>query len=395
MKWASSISEDEDLKTATQAACAEIKKQLGKRKPDLVFVFVSAQHKSHWDKLPQWIQSALSPTCLIGCSAGGVVGGGEEIERRLSLAITAAVLPDVKISPIHFKNDALPTLKSDKKIWERLMGVSFSENPQFLLLPDPFSFDLPILLSGLDFSFPWSKKLGGMASGGQEPGENLLILNDKIYHEGLVGVALSGNIIMDALVAQGCRPIAQSMIITDCAANQIESIDGKPPFEVLKKIYEELSFEDQHLFKTALFVGLGMREEQQDYQKGDFLIRNIIGVNPEGGALAVGAVPKKGQVLQFHVRDSETSSRDLEMMLEDYSENLGTAQSQGALLFSCLGRGFHLYGKPNHDSELFQKHLGPIPLGGFFCSGEIGPVHGKTYLHGYTSSFGIFRARRS
>ncbi len=393
MKWASSISEDEDLKTATQTACAEIKKKLGKQSPDIVFVFVSPQHHSHWDKLPIWIAEALSPNCLIGCSGGGVIGKGEEIERRTSLAITAAILPDVKVTPIHFKNDALPTLKSDRKIWERLMGVSFSENPNFILLPEPFSFDLPILLSGLDFAFPWSKKLGGVASGGQEAGSNVLFLNDKVHREGMVGIALSGNIVVDALVAQGCKPIAQTMTVTECAGNQIESIDGKAPFDVLKKVYEDLSHEDQHLFKTALFVGLGMHEGQEVYQKGDFLIRNIIGVNPEGGGLAIGALPKKGQVLQFHVRDAETSAHDLEIMLEDYVEDVGTVHNQGALLFSCMGRGFHLYGKPNHDSELFLKHVGAIPLGGFFGNGEIGPVHGKTYLHGYSSAFGIFRAR--
>ncbi len=393
MKWASSISESEDLKFATHSVCEEIKVQLGNQKPDLIFVFVSPQHKAQWEKLPAWIEKELAPACLVGCSGGGVIGRGEEIERKASLAVMAALLPDVKVTPIHFKNDALPTLKSDRKIWETLMGVSFSENPHFILLPDPFSFDLPILLSGLDFAFPWSKKLGGLASGAQEPGENILICGKQIFHEGLVGVALSGNIVVDTLVAQGCRPIGEAMLVTDCNSNQIEKLDGKVPFEVLKKVYEELSHEDQNLFKTSLFVGLGMRDDQNLLQKGDFLIRNIIGINPQGGALAIGAHPKKGQVLQFHVRDAETSSRDLEAMLEDYLEELGTAKSEGALLFSCLGRGFYLYGTPNHDSNLFHKYVGNIPLGGFFCNGEIGSIHGKTYLHGYTSSFGIFRAR--
>lgn len=393
MKWASSISDLQDLKAATSAACAEIRAQLQNQKPDLLFAFVSPQHREAWSKLPEWIAQELAPVHSLGCSGGGVIGAGEEIERRAGLAIVAAILPQVQIHSFHFKNEALPTLKSDRKIWERLMGVSFADNPHFILLPEPYSFDLPILLSGLDFAFPWSKKLGGMASGGQEPGENLLFCGAQSFREGLVGVALSGNIVVDGLVAQGCKPIGEPLTITDCASNQITSLDSRPPFEVLKQVYEALSVEEQHLFKTALFVGLGMREDPQSLQKGDFLIRNIIGVDPQGGGLAIGALPKKGQVLQFHVRDAETSSHDLEALLEDYSGELAGAHSEGALLFSCLGRGFYLYSQPNHDSSLFKKHLGNVPLGGFFCNGEIGPIHGKTYLHGYTSSFGIFRAR--
>lgn len=393
MKWASSISDSEDLKTATMATCEEIKAQLGSQNPDLVFVFVSPQHQQNWEKLSEWIYESLSPKHLIGCSGGGVIGRGEEIERRAALSITAAVLPEVEIHPFHYQNDALPTLKSDRKIWERLMGVEFPKNPHFILMPDPFSFDLDILLKGLDFAFPWSKKMGGVASGGTELGGNILFCDRKVLHTGLVGLALSGNIVVDSLVAQGCRPIGETLLITECHGNRIDQIDGKHPFEVMRKVYDELSVEDQQLFKTALFAGLGMREGEKSYQKGDFLIRNIIGLDPQGGSLAVGAAPQKGQVLQFHVRDAETSTQDLEILLEEYLETLGTASAQGALLFSCLGRGFYLYGKPHHDSELLKQHLGNIPVGGFFCNGEIGAVHGKTYLHGYTSSFGIFRAR--
>lgn len=393
MKWASSISKSPDLKIAQKNVCQEILKQLDNKKPDLVFVFVSPQHREHWNHLLNWIQQDLAPAHLIGCSGGGVIGQGEEIERQAALSLTAAILPDVNIHSFHFANDALPTLKSDRKIWEQLMGVSFSSSPHFVLLADSFSFDLPILLKGLDFAFPWSKKIGGIASAAQGPGENILFCNQKFYHSGLVGVALSGNIVVDHLVAQGFRPIGETMTISECQGNQIQSLGGRAPFEVLREVYDHLSPEDQNLFKTSLFVGLAMKDELPQDPKVDFLIRNIIGINPEGGALAIGAAPHKGQSLQFYIRDAETSSRDLELLLEDYYENLGRVRNEGALLFSCLGRGFYLYGVPNHDSDLFKKYLGSIPLGGFFCNGEIGSIHGKTHLHGYTSSFGIFRSR--
>ncbi len=393
MKWASSISEKEDLKSALFDASEQIKLQFGNQRPDLIFIFLSPHYQPDWNKIPQWVEEMLAPRHLLGCSGGGIVGRGEEIERRPALSLTAALLPEVEIIPFCFQNDALPTLKSDRRIWEKLMGVAFEQTPHFILLPDPFSFDLSLLLNGLDFAFPWSKKLGGMASGAQEPGGNALFCGKEVLHTGIVGVALSGNIVVDSLVAQGCRPIGKPLIVTRCHANHIEQFDGRAPFEIMRELYEALPPEDQQLFKTSLFLGLGMKEGKENCQKGDFLIRNILGLDPQGGALAVGAVPHEKQVIQFHVRDAETSTQDLEMTLESYGENFNSAPAQGALLFSCMGRGFYLYGRPNHDSQIFKQSVGEIPLGGFFCNGEIGSVAGKTYLHGYTSAFGIFRPR--
>ena len=98
--------------------------------------------------------------------------------------------------------------------------------------------------------------------------------------------------------------------------------------------------------------------------------------------------------VRFHLRDAKTSAEDLHAMLTGYENTLSRKQDlSGALLFSCLGRGEYLYGEPNFDSNVFQQHLGDLPVGGFFCNGEIGPVGGETFLHGYTSSFGLFRPR--
>ena len=109
--------------------------------------------------------------------------------------------------------------------------------------------------------------------------------------------------------------------------------------------------------------------------------------------MAIGELLKEGQLVQFHLRDAETSAEDLTAVLERYAVENRENQVHGALLFSCLGRGQYLYGRPNHDTDIFHEKLGPVPLGGFFCNGEIGPVSGTTFLHGYTSSFGIFRPR--
>jgi small ligand-binding sensory domain FIST len=265
-----------------------------------------------------------------------------------------------------------------------------AEAPAFLLLADPFTFDAEEYLRALDERCPRAAKIGGLASGGRRPGENVLYLDEKAHRGGLVGVALLGNVHVDTLVAQGCRPIGEPMFVTRSLENQIYALDGRAPLEVLQQLHEELEPRDRELFRHSLFVGLVMREKSDVYRRGDFLIRNLAGLDENRGSLVVAARVPEGTIVQFHLRDAATSAEDLEQMLSSLAPE-PRAETRGSLLFSCLGRGKHLYGRPDHDTDAFRRHLGRVPLGGFFCNGEIGPVHGTTFLHGYTSSFGLFR----
>ena len=206
-------------------------------------------------------------------------------------------------------------------------------------------------------------------------------------------MALHGNIAVDTVVAQGCRPVGQPMRITQSRRNVLAELDGQPPMTVLKEIFQNSDDRDQELMRTSLFLGVVMDEFLDEPKQGDFLIRNVVGMDDRSGGLAIGELLKEGQMVQFHLRDAQTSTDDLIQVLERYAVDNRENQAQGALLFSCLGRGQYLYGRPNHDTEVFQDKLGSVPIGGFFCNGEIGPVSGTTFLHGYTSSFGIFRAK--
>ncbi|MBX9689716.1 MAG: FIST C-terminal domain-containing protein, partial [Candidatus Obscuribacterales bacterium] len=245
---------------------------------------------------------------------------------------------------------------------------------------------------GLDYAYPKAVKIGGLASGAHQAGKNALFLDDKVYPSGVVGLALSGNIQVDSIVAQGCRPVGPTFRVSKCKNNILLELDGKPAVQALYDVLEKMSPKDQELAKYSLFLGVVMDEFKESFRPGDFLIRNILGLEPNSGALLVGELLRNERTVQFHLRDAETSSDDLRAMLKQYKDHSEGAP-MGALLFSCLGRGEHLYGIPNHDSDCFKDYLGPIPLGGFFCNGEIGPVGGTTFLHGYTSSFGIFKAR--
>ena len=392
MKWASAVSDDDSLERALRRVASVVRAGLEGCRPDLVVAFVSAHHAAHFERVPRLLAEELPGGLLLGCSAGGVIGGGREIEQRPGVSLSAAFLPGVTITPLRLDNDALPSPHASAAAWARLLGVDASQAPQFVLLPDPFTFDAESLIRGLDRAYPGNTTVGGIASGGREPGANALFLGERTHRSGLVGVALRGNLIVDTIVAQGCRPVGEPMFVTGCERNVVRALDGRPPLAVLQALHDRLDPRDRQLARHSLFLGIVMKEDRQEYRQGDFLIRNLIGIDQASGALAIGALIDHGAVVQFHLRDAETSAQDLETLLTRHRQAEPTTP-HGSLLFSCLGRGQFLYGRPDHDSELFRRHLGDVPLGGFFCNGEIGPVHGSTFLHGYTSAFGLFRSR--
>jgi small ligand-binding sensory domain FIST len=275
------------------------------------------------------------------------------------------------------------------------VGLAEEPPPVFILLPDPYTCPPEPLLAGLDRAYPQSAKVGGLVSGGAGGRNQALLLGNSVYRRGLVGVALAGDVAMDVVVAQGCRPVGAPMVITDCKENSLLRLNEIPPGKALETLYESLAPEDQKLFRTSLFVGVEADEHQVEYRESDVLVRNIVGMDPQTGAIAIGARPQRWQVVRFLLRDAAAARQDLRAQLGRYREVAGpaAAEAAGALLFSCLGRGKNLYGRSGHDSEVFREFIGAVPLAGFFCNGEIGPVRGTTYLHGYTSAFGILRPR--
>jgi small ligand-binding sensory domain FIST len=209
-----------------------------------------------------------------------------------------------------------------------------------------------------------------------------------------VGVALSGNVEVDAVIAQGCRPIGKPMLVARCRGGLLQELDRGPPLRVLQELYRALEGRDRELMQHSLFLGLDMRDARVEFDPSELLVRNLVGADEKTGALAVGAELRQMQVVQFVLRDAQAAEEDLRRQLERHRRAAPGARPAGALLFSCVGRGAGLFGRPDHDTGLFEEALGPAPLGGFFCNGEIGPVGGSTFLHGYTSAFALFREAR-
>ena len=394
MKWASHLSTQNNIEACVDESVEAILSQMDGKSVDLTIIFVSPQFKDKYEEIPKLIRDRISSKHFLGCSGGGIIGGGKEAEQQAAFSMTCANLPDVEIKGIHTDTMKLPDQDTAPSVWREWLGVDVEKNPSFIFLADPFSFQGEEFLAGVDFAYPNSSKVGGLASGAQAQGGNALYLNDKIYNNGLIGLALSGNIGMDTIVAQGCRPIGEPVKVSKCDGTLLTGMDGQPPLELLQSVYEGLDENDKSLVQTSLFLGIEMDPLKDNPQQGDFLIRNIMGVEREVGGIQVGTLLREGQLVQFHLRDKAMSAEDLKLMLTRYKANKNFKNTSGALLFSCLGRGQYLYGKPNHDADMFRDHIGDIPLGGFFCNGEIGPVGKTTFLHGYTSSFGIFHPTR-
>jgi small ligand-binding sensory domain FIST len=407
MQWVNALSTRPSLEGAVEEVVERVTAALP-AKADLGLVFISAAFASEYTRLMPLLQERLQLPVLIGCSGGGVIGmkpnqEAQEVEGEPGLSLHLAHLPGVNVKAFHIFAESMPDLDSPPDAWVELIGVSPQEQPQFVLLADPFSSKVNDLIQGLDFAYPGAVKVGGLASGSARIGGTGLFCNYKLYREGTIGVALSGNIVMETIVAQGCRPIGQPYRVTlgernivlgmeaESAAGVGATAKSGTPLEVLRDLIQSLSEEDRMLAQHSLFVGVARDEFKQNLEQGDFLIRNLLGVEPSAGAIAIGDRVRAGQRIQFHLRDANTSAEDLELLLSRYQQQANTTAASGALMFSCMGRGEGLYGSPNFDSHLFHRYLSNIPLGGFFCNGEIGPVGGSTFLHGYTSVFGICR----
>jgi small ligand-binding sensory domain FIST len=393
MKWASTVSIKADVDENIRQCVANIRQQLG-TSPDLALLFVSRHFAKDYEMIGPAVYQQLSCKVLIGCSAGGVVGAGKEVEGMPGISLTAGTLPAVTIRPFHVEQEELPSLDGSPRPWNELFDVMAKEEPHFLILADPFSISPEEWLSGLDFAFPKAAKVGGLASGAARPGGNVLFLNNACFASGMIGVALTGNVVLDTAVAQGCYPVGPVFRVTACEGNRLMELDDRPALEALAEVLSDLDPEEQERVQHSLFLGVVMDSMKESYAPGDFLIRNLMGADPEEGTVFVAARLHEGQAVQFHLRDAKTSDSDLNAVLADFSRSHEERSYSGAVLFSCMGRGQSLYGSSNHDAERFQHYFGTIPLGGFFCNGEIGPVGGVTYLHGYTSSFGLLGAKQ-
>ena len=352
--------------------------QLDGEDPDLLVCFTSPHFVGALDDLVHALRNLLDARVLLGATAGSIIGVGEEVESAPALSLFAARLPDAGLTPVALKLEDTPDGPAVVG-WPELDH----EPTTMLLLADPFSFPADAFLRRLNDSRPDLTVIGGLASAAAHPGGNRLVLDDLVTPEGAVGVFLDG-VDVRTVVSQGCRPIGQPFVVTRAERNFVIELGGRQAVDRLRDLAEGLDDADRQLVRNGLHLGVVVDEHKVAFDRGDFLVRNIVGADRESGAIAVGDQVEVGQTVQFHVRDAAAADEDLRTLLDG-------ASASGALLFTCNGRGQHLFGSPDHDAGVLAELLGPIPAAGAFCAGEIGPIGGSNFLHGFTASLALFR----
>jgi small ligand-binding sensory domain FIST len=350
---------------------------------DLCLVFAGAEHLEHASQILEIVHSRLAPAALIGCGANGVIGAGQELEGGAGAVVWALSAPGAVVEPM-----ALTSVSVDGGV--ALGGLS--EDPgehggAMIVLADPASFSADALLAHLNDSCPAMPVLGGLASASVQ-GSACLFIGEEVIDSGAVACSLAGVEVLPC-VSQGAVPVGPEMTVTGAEGNLVTELASKPALERLREVISDLDHREQALADDGLLLGIVIDENQPEYERGDFLVRPIAGVDPGTGAVAVANLMRIGQTLRVHVRDAASASDDLRDALSTRALALGDAGAAGTLVFSCNGRGSHMFDAPGHDAEMLADVLG-APAGGFFAAGEIGPVGGRNFLHGFTATMAVF-----
>ena len=387
MQFHSSITDTESSHDAVDEAIEDAVQATG-GKIDAVYAFFTSHHRDSAEDILERLWLELDPQALIGCSAEGVIGGDREIERQPGIAVLAAQLPDVRLHPFHLsgRTEWHDVLSDPAELTDRL-GLG-PQTRALIMFGDPFTTPTDQLLAAIDQAAPGVPVVGGMASGAQRPGNNVLLRNDQTFSDGIVGMALGGPLRVQTVVSQGCRPIGSPLVITRSRENVIEQLGGKPAMQALQEVVESVSDRERQLLEDGLLIGRAISEYRERFGRGDFLVRNLIGADRQSGALAVADYVKTGQTVQFHVRDAQTADEDLSLMLEAPKAEGPPA---GGLLFSCNGRGTRMFPEACHDIAAVRRAFPAAPFAGFFAAGELGPVGGRNFIHGHTASLALFR----
>lgn len=377
MNFGAAISEHPLTTQAAGEVVGEVLEQVGEA-PDLAVLFVSAAHLGLMAEIAETVRTALRPRALIGVTASSIVGGGREVEDRPAISLWAGNVGPVE--PVRLETQRL----NGGWALTGLPAETDAVSPRvLLLLADPFSIPTDGMLDRLRAKAPTLQVVGGMASTGRAPGGNRLVLDDAVFDNGAVGVLLDSGVVSGTVVSQGCRPVGQAYVVTRATDNVIHDLAGVPALDRLRDIVAGLPPGDRALVQEGLHVGRVIDEQKDSFGRGDFLISNVMGADPEAGDITIGATAEVGSTVQFQVRDADSADEDLRHLLAGQ-------QGRAALVFTCNGRGRNLFDAPDHDARLVHDQVGHGAVAGMFCAGELGPVGGRNFVHGYTASVVLF-----
>ena len=378
------LSAGHDPLEAGRDAAGAAARSLGTAEPDLAVVFASGRHLAGPDALLAGVRSALRPRALIGCGAGGVLAESRELESGTAVAVWAADFGDAAAAtPFHASVEG-----DGEDAWlDGLPEIAAASGA--IVLSDPYSFPAEVALSEFQERAPGMPVLGGLASARAPGGGGALFCGEQVCASGAVGVTLHG-VEMLPCVSQGAAPFGREVTITAAEGNVIHELAGRPAIETVQRIIAELTPRERAIVAGGLLIGIVIDSGKPDYEQGDFLVRGVLGADPDTGSLVVGATVREGQIVRLQARDAESADADLRRALRLRTEAMHGRPPAGALLFSCNGRGRAMFGTPDHDATVVDRELHGAPAAGFFAAGEIGPVGGRSFLHGFTATLAVF-----
>lgn len=356
--------------------------------PDVVMLFANPAYADSFPELVREARDRTGAGTLIGCVAEAVLANGEEVDRRPGLSLIALWLPGAMIHPVRLHQEQV-CLFDEPELWREVTGSPVEGVNAWLVIAEPFRIDVQSVLKGLAALYPGSSIMGGIASGTQPDRQACVFFDDQVYDEGGVALAIGGPYRIVPFVSQGCEPVGETWTVTAADRNTIRTISNRPALEVLRSSVATLP---EHAWEGAhsnLVVGFAGDEYRDAFHRGDFIIRGLLGIDPEEGTITVGGMPRVGQTIQFHVRDARTADVDLHQMLVEARALAATGSPVAGVLCTCVGRGIKLFGTPNHDPSAVQAAFGDLPVVGVHCRGEIGPLGNETVLHGFTATFGL------
>jgi small ligand-binding sensory domain FIST len=372
-----------------EAWVSELRAQLAAPQATLGLVFMTPEYFQNAQLALEIVQVRARLPLLVGCSSNSLIAGDREIEDSPGLALGLYYLPGAQLKAFHFTQKQVEEFNGPG-YWPGKTGISNDQISGWLVFADPFNMDAEAWMRTWNASYAPLPVVGGLASG-DYPGELTQVYhNCEVYEEGGMAIAFGGQVALGHVLSQGCTPIGDTWTITKSERNLILQIGNRPAYQVLAETFSHLTPEEQKKARGNLFIGLAASEYHEDFHRGDFLVRNLIGADPQTGVLAVGGFPRAGQTIQFQRRDAASSTEDICDLLQRTHKKLQNHTIYGGCLCCCNGRGHRLFGEASHDATHVQKEFGPMGLAGFFCNGEIGRVGEKNFLHGYTASLGLF-----
>lgn len=366
-----------------------LRQQLHAPQISLGLVFMTPKFFPHAKQVLETLRVHARVPLLAGCSSSSLIAGGNEFEEDAGLVLALYDLPGAQLQGFHFYQEQVEEANGPG-YWPMETGIAPEQTNGWLTFADPFHLDAESWMRTWNEAYAPLPVLGGLASGDMSEQRTQVYLNGEVFEEGGVAISVSGDVKLLGVISQGCTPIGDTWTLTRVEQNLIHQIGNRPAYEVLVETVNKLSPADQRKTRGNLFIGLVVNEYLEDFHRGDFLVRNLLGGDPRSGVLAVGALPRAGQTVQFQRRDAAAATEDMKELLAHAKQELAGATVYGGCLCSCNGRGKGLFGAPDHDARTVQQQFGPMGLAGFFCNGEIGPVGEKNFLHGYTASLALF-----